>query len=147
MTTQHDIDEADIRQRIERLVAAVRSMDIGGLQPLYAPDIVTFDVQGPLQRIGAEAKEKNWAEAFAAFAGPLDYEIRDLSITVSGDLAVAHGFGRLSGRLRSGSTIPGFWVRWTACLRRVNGDWLIAHDHVSVPLDVESGRGLVNLEP
>jgi ketosteroid isomerase-like protein len=147
MTTRHDIDEAEIRQRIERLVATVRSMDVASLQMLYTPDVVTFDVQGPLQRIGAVAKGKNWEEAFAAFAPPLEYEIRDLSISVGGDLALAHGFGRLSGKLRSGSTIPGFWVRWTACLRRLDGDWLIAHDHVSVPIDLESGRGLVNLEP
>jgi ketosteroid isomerase-like protein len=62
MTTRHDIDEAEIRQRIERLVATVRSMDVASLQALYTPAVVTFDVQGPLQRIGAVAKRKNWEE-------------------------------------------------------------------------------------
>jgi hypothetical protein len=28
-----------------------------------------------------------------------------------------------------------------------DGNWLITHDQVSVPMDVESGRALRNLEP
>ena len=40
-----------------------------------------------------------------------------------------------------------FWLRWTACFRRIDGNWLIAHDQVSVPVDPESGRALLNLEP
>jgi ketosteroid isomerase-like protein len=28
-----------------------------------------------------------------------------------------------------------FWLSWTACSRKIDGTWLIAHDHVSVPVD------------
>ena len=97
--------------------------------------------------MGAEAKRGNWVEAFAMFQRPLDYELRDLAITASGDVAFAHGFARLSGMLKNGTSGGGFWVRFTACLRKIDGTWLIAHDHASVPLDVESGRALLNLEP
>jgi hypothetical protein len=31
--------------------------------------------------------------------------------------------------------------------RKIDGNWLIAHDQVSVPLDLESGRALLNLRP
>jgi ketosteroid isomerase-like protein len=41
----------------------------------------------------------------------------------------------------------GYWVRSTTCFRKIDGRWLIAHDQVSVPLDLESGRALLNLEP
>jgi ketosteroid isomerase-like protein len=147
MATQHAIDEAVIRQRIDQLVEAIRAMDLDGLRPIYAPDIVTFDVSGPLQRVGVEAKLGNWAEAFAAFQRPLGYEVRDLTITVGGDLAFGHCFGRLSGTSKNGSRAGGFWVRATFCLRKIDGNWLIAHDHASLPLDVESGRALLHLEP
>jgi hypothetical protein len=30
---------------------------------------------------------------------------------------------------------------------KTDGNWLIAHDHVSVPLDVASGRALLDLKP
>jgi ketosteroid isomerase-like protein len=39
------------------------------------------------------------------------------------------------------------WLRWTACFRKIDGNWLIVHDQVSVPVDPESGRALLNLEP
>jgi ketosteroid isomerase-like protein len=146
MATAHAIDEAEIRQRIDKLVEAIRAMDLEGVKPSYAPDIVSFDAQPPLQHVGAEAKWKNWVDVFTVYQRPLGYEIRDLTITSGGDVAFAHGFSRLSGTLKNGDR-SGFWVRWTACFRKIDGNWLIAHDHVSVPLDVESGRALLNLEP
>jgi hypothetical protein len=30
---------------------------------------------------------------------------------------------------------------------RVGGEWLIAHDQVSVPFDMRSGQGVADLEP
>ncbi len=140
MAAQHAVDQADIRQLIDTLVDAVRAMDLDALRSIYAPDIVTFDVTGPLQRVGAEAKLGNWVEAFAAFQHPLGYEIRDLTITSSGGVAFAHGLARLNGTLKNGASGGGFWVRFTGCLRKIDGQWLIEHDHASVPLDLASGR-------
>lgn len=36
MATQHAIDEADIRARIDKLVEAVRAMDLEGVKAIYA---------------------------------------------------------------------------------------------------------------
>jgi ketosteroid isomerase-like protein len=147
MTTRYAVDEADIRRRIDNLVEAIRAMDLERLKTMFAPDVVSFDVGPPLQRAGVEGKMENWADAFAAFQPPLGYEIRDLAITSGGEVAFARGFARLSGTLKNGKATGGFWVRYTACFRKLDGDWLIAHDHVSAPLDVESGRALLTLEP
>jgi uncharacterized protein (TIGR02246 family) len=146
MATQHGIDEADIRRQIDKAVEAIRAMDLEGLKSIYAPNIVSFDVNPPLQHVGAEAKWKNWEEAFAVFQRPLGYEIRDLTITLDGDVAFAHSLNRLSGTLKNGNRSD-FWVRATFCFRKIDGNWLIAHDHVSVPLNPESGRALLDLEP
>ena len=146
MATRLAIDEADIRQRINKAVEAIRAMDLEGVKPIYAPDIVSFDIVPPLQHVGAEAKWKNWEEVFTAYRSPLGYEIRDLTITVAGDVAFGHSLNRISGTLRNGDR-SGFWVRWTTCFRKIDGTWLIVHDQVSVPLDVQSGRALLNLEP
>src|SRR5262252_7665924 len=62
--------------QIDKLVESIRAMDLEGAKSIYAPDIVTFDVGGPLQRVGAEAKGNNWEEAFAMFQRPPGYEIR-----------------------------------------------------------------------
>ena len=144
MATQRSIDEADIRRRIDKLAEAIRAMDLDSVMSIYAPDIVSFDIVPPLQHVGAEAKRKNWVDAFAVYQRPLGYEIRDLTLTVGDDLAFGHSLNRVSGTLKNGNR-TGFWLRATTCLRKIDGNWLIVHDQVSVPLDLESGRALMNL--
>lgn len=39
------------------------------------------------------------------------------------------------------------WVRATLGCRRVDGTWLITHDHESVPFDPESGMAVIDLAP
>ncbi len=146
MATQHAVDEADIRQLIDKLVEAVRTMDLEGVKSIYAPDVVSFDIVPPLQHVGAEAKWKNWADVFTAYQRPLGYQARDLTIVVGDDVAFGYSLNRISGTLKNGNSTD-YWVRWTACFRKVDGRWLIAHDHVSVPLDLDSGRALLNLNP
>jgi ketosteroid isomerase-like protein len=146
MAAQHAVDEAGIRQRIGELAEAISAMDLGGVKPVYAPDIVSFDIVPPLQAAGAAAKWHNWADVFTVYQHPLGYEIRDLTITVGDDVAFAHSLNRISGTLKNGNSAD-YWVRWTACFRKTDGNWLIAHDHVSVPTDMASGSALLNLKP
>lgn len=146
MANQHAVDEASIRRRIGDLVAAVSATDLDGVKLAYAPDIVSFDIEPPLQHVGAAAKWHNWEGFFTVYQRPVGYEMRDLTITVGDDVAFAHSLNRVTGTLKSGSSAD-YWVRWTACFRKIDSNWLIAHDHVSVPLDVASGRALLDLKP
>src|ERR1043165_3320949 len=102
MATQHAMDEAEIRQRIAKLIEAVRAMDIERVMPIYAPDIVSFDIEPPLRHMGSEAKKKNWLEVFAAYEHPLEYETRDLTISAGDDVAFGNALARLSGTLKNG---------------------------------------------
>jgi ketosteroid isomerase-like protein len=145
--TEQSSDEGDIRRRIDNLASAIRAGDLEGVMSMYATDVVSFDIEPPLQHVGAVAKRKNWARVFEMYERPLCYDVRDLTITVGNDAAFAHSLNRLSGTLKSGTTTAGFWVRATTCFRKVNGQWQIAHDQVSVPLDVATGAALLNLEP
>ncbi len=146
MATSRARDEADIRRRIDTLLAALRAMDLEGVMALYAPDIVSFDIGPPLRHVGAAAKRKNWVDAFAAYQPPLGYEMRGLTITVGDDVAFGHSLNQISGTLQNGQRTA-LWLRWTACLRKIDGNWLIAHDQVSVPADFASGRALLDLAP
>jgi ketosteroid isomerase-like protein len=146
VAAHHAVDEAGIRQRIDQLVRAVRAMDLEGVKPMYAPDMVSFDIVPPLQPAGAQAKWSNWAEVFTACQRPLGYEVRGLTLTVGEDVAFGHSLNRVSGRLKNG-TRTGYRVRWTGCFRKIGGTWLIVHHQVSVPFDADSGRALLNLQP
>jgi ketosteroid isomerase-like protein len=146
MPSSREAAEAQIRQQVNKIAEGIRARDLEGLQRLYTPDVVSFDVEPPLQHAGVAAKMKNWANVFAIFQDAT-YEVRDLTVTVGDDVAFGHGFGRLGGTLKNGAATSGMWVRATFCFQRVDGNWLIAHDQVSVPLDISSGKGVTDLEP
>ena len=124
MATQHEIDESDIRQRIDKLAQAIRAKDLETAMSVYAPEIVSFDFEPPLQHVGAEAKRRNWVGAFTAYEHLLGYEIRDLAITVGDDVAFAHSLNRISGVLKNGSRTD-FWLRATTGFSEVR--WQLAH--------------------
>ncbi|MFZ0452923.1 MAG: nuclear transport factor 2 family protein [Ignavibacteriaceae bacterium] len=140
---QNAIDETDIQRQIEDHVKALCNMDLEGLMSIYSPDIVSFDVEGTY--LGTEAKRKAWVNVFSMIEPPLNYEIRDLTITIGSDVAFAYSYNRLSGKMKNGQQI-GYWVRYTACFRKINGNWLIVHEQVSVPVDIENGRVLLDFK-
>ncbi|MFI7672330.1 YybH family protein [Actinophytocola sp. NPDC049390] len=141
-----DRNEIEIRQHIGKIVEGIEAKDFDTLRRLYASDVVSFDVEPPLEHVGVEAKVRNWTNVFTIFQ-EATYELRELTVTVGGDVAFAHGFGRLSGTLRDGTTTNGMWVRATYGLRKTAEGWLIAHDQASVPFDIRTGRGVTDLEP
>jgi ketosteroid isomerase-like protein len=58
-TRQGSAAEAEIRQRIDTLVEAIGAMDLDTVMSMYAPDVVSFDIEPPLQHVGAAAKRNN----------------------------------------------------------------------------------------
>ncbi len=138
--------EALIRQRIEELAKALRAKDIDAVMSIFAPDLVSFDIVPPLRYVGADNKRRAWQEAFAIYTGPFDYELHELNVTTEGELAFVHSLNHVTATLASGH-VTDMWLRWTACFRRIDGVWLVVHDHVSVPADLEHGQAVVNLTP
>jgi len=138
-------DEAEIKGLIDTLIKSLHHKNIESLMPIYAQDVVSFDVTAPLQVIGADAFKKRWEEAFLIFQDPINYEVRDLNITVGYNVAFSHSLNRLSGTMNNGQQF-GPWVRWTACFRKINGKWLIAHHQASVPMDF-AGKAVLDLKP
>lgn len=139
-------EEAAIKRVIERGVEAIRAKDLDGVMSMYAPELVSFDIVPPLQYVGTDAYRKQWQEVFSLFPGPIGYEITDLSITVGDEVAFAHSFNRLSATMSNGQKV-GNWLRWTACFRKIEGRWLIAHMQASVPVDLATGKAVLDLKP
>ena len=139
-------DEAAIQRLLDDGIRSLRDKNIEGVMSIYAPEVVSFDIVPPLRYIGADAFRKVWEEVFFVYQGPIDYEIHDLSITVGDDVAFTHSFNRLSATMNNGQKI-GNWLRWTACFRKINGKWLIVHMQASVPVDLETGKAVLDLKP
>jgi ketosteroid isomerase-like protein len=67
MATQREAGEAEIRRQIDKIVEGIGAKDLDGLRRLYAADVVSFDVEPPLQHVGVEAKMKNWEKVFTSW--------------------------------------------------------------------------------
>jgi ketosteroid isomerase-like protein len=139
-------NEAQIRALIDDRAKAVRAKDVNGAISSIAPDILSFDVVNPLQHVGSDASRKRAEEWFSSFQGPIGYEIRDLSITAGETLGFSHGLSAVSATRPDGGQLD-MWWRTTVCFRKIEGKWMITHEHNSVPFDVESGKASLDLKP
>lgn len=125
--------EAQVRERLDEWTKAVRARDIEGVLAHHSPDMVMFDVPPPDQWRGMKAYRESWELFFRYF--PKEggvFEITEMDIVVSGDLACGYGLLRCGERGAS-DTFP---VRLTVCLRRIDGAWTIVHEHHSVPAPI-----------
>lgn len=149
-TTQNAVSEVDIRERIDSLLDAVRTGDLETLRAIFAPNVVSFDIEAPLRHLGAEKKMANWEQVFTVFQLPLEYETRDLTVLVDGDLAVVYSLNHMNASMNP-AIAPGgkidYWLRWTSAWRKIDGQWLIVHDQVSVPTYFPEGRAAMDLMP
>jgi uncharacterized protein (TIGR02246 family) len=139
-------DEAEIKRVLEGGVEAIRDKNIEGVMSLYAQDVVSFDIVPPLRYVGADAFRKAWEAVFSSFQGPIGYEMHDPTITVGDDVAFSYSLNRISGTMNNGLKTD-LWLRWTACWRSINGKWLIVHHQNSVPVDLQTGRAVLDGKP
>ena len=138
--------EAPLRKLIDGRAEAVRSKDVNAAMSNYSPDVRMFDVVTALEMVGVDACRKRTEEWFSSFDGPIGYEIRDLSITSCADAAFSHSLNRVIATRADGSRLE-MWWRATVCYHKIDGRWLITHEHNSVPFDGASGKALLDLEP
>jgi ketosteroid isomerase-like protein len=138
--------ESDVRVLLESRSEAMRAKDIDRLMTLYSPDIVYFDLVPPLRYAGAAELRDRFLDWFGRWESPIGQDISDVNVLGSGDVAVAHMLIRASGTLNGGREV-GYWVRTTNGCRLSNDRWLITHEHVSLPVDMASGRAVMDLVP
>jgi ketosteroid isomerase-like protein len=124
--------ELTLRQRIDELAQAIRDKDIDRLMTFYARDVVVFDVRPPLDTCGTDAYRQNFEHWFAAFEGPLSFEFNNLSISAGESTAFCHYLALVVGSKPGGRT-TGYWARGTTCFERRDGEWLVTHEHISMP--------------
>lgn len=139
-------DEAAIQRLLDDGIGSLREKNIEGLMAMFAQGVVTFDIAPPLRYMGADALRKLWEAVFSSVQGPIGYELHDLNITVGDDVAFSHSLNRISGTMNNGQRIA-VWLRWTACFRKIGGKWLIVHHQNSVPVDMEHGKAVLDLNP
>ncbi len=141
-------DEAAIRTLEDRFAAAFNAGDIDGIMKNYIPDnsLVVFDVVPRSEYRGADAYRKDWEDLFSHFMDTPKISITDLGITVEGNIGFGHSFQRVTGTDVQGHSIDRT-VRVTDGYRKIGGNWLIVLEHVSVPVDLSTGKPDLTTRP
>lgn len=141
-------DQGQIKALEDRFLAAFKAKDLAAIMSCYVSGegLFVFDVIPPRQYVGFEAYKKDWQDFLALFDGPVNVEISDLSITGDDRIAFGHSIQHVSGKLKEGKTFD-LTVRVTDGYRKVNGQWLVAHEHVSVPVDIFTGKPDLTSKP
>jgi ketosteroid isomerase-like protein len=132
-------DEASVRALETRFAAAVTAGNIPAIMKNYGPDVFVFDLVPPRQYVGAAAYSKDWQAFFAGFSGPVHLEISDLAISSDGTIAYSHSIQHITGADPSGAKVD-ITARVTDIYRKIEGDWRIVQEQVSVPVDLASGK-------
>jgi ketosteroid isomerase-like protein len=138
--------QSEVHELLDSRSEAIRIKDIDRLMALYSPDIVYFDLVPPLQYVGSAALRGRFSQWFDAWRSSIGLEIRDLTIVADGDVAAAFMLLRASGTLKNGLEV-GYWVRASNTFRRLHHGWLITHEHVSLPVDIETRSAVMDLVP
>jgi ketosteroid isomerase-like protein len=142
--SRRDIDE--IKAAYSAWQHAFATRDLNGIMAIYAPDVVAYDLVPPLQFVGADAYRKDYETFLSQFKGPVKSTIPNIHIDQTGDTAFAFGLERIRGTLADGTAVD-LWVRFTDGWKRKDGHWVVAHEHVSVPVDVATGKARLDLTP
>jgi ketosteroid isomerase-like protein len=134
VTQPAETAERQIKTLVEGWADAVRRHDLSSILAYHDEDIVMFDVPPPLQSKGMDEYKKTWDLFFKYHEPSQAFDIEELAITAGENVAFAVaimrcGSGTFSGPPKEG----GFLFRLTVGLRKVDGDWRIAHEHHSVP--------------
>jgi uncharacterized protein (TIGR02246 family) len=142
-TSDPKSDEQAIRALEARFAAGYRAKDLKAIMSVYAPgaELFVFDASPPRQYVGFDAYKKDWEGFFEAYPGPLDtFEVQDLAVETSGALAFSHSVQHVIATAKDGSKLN-LTTRVTDAYRKIHGQWLIVVEHVSIPVDLDTGKG------
>ena len=125
-------DETAIRELVENWARAVRVKNLNGILANHSPDILMFDVPPPVQSKGIEAYKNTWDPFFSWSRDFGVFDFTEMNITAGNDVAFVAALMRCAGAEANGNKIE-LEFRLTIGLRKIGGQWIVMHEHHSIP--------------
>jgi uncharacterized protein (TIGR02246 family) len=124
-------DEDEIEDLLREWAAAIRARDLEGVVARHTENVLMFNVPPPSRGLRGIAEYRaSWPPFFEYIASGAEFEFVELKVTTGVVVAYA------SALLRCGTPDelardPDNLLRLTVGLRRIDGEWRIAHEHHS----------------
>ncbi|HKN00549.1 MAG TPA: nuclear transport factor 2 family protein [Candidatus Binataceae bacterium] len=141
-------DTAAIKAVEQNFVAGVQAKNADRIMSNYqkSPDLIVFDLIPPRQYTGWDAYRTDWQGVLAGCKDAPAMEMNDLIVEGDKRYAYGHNIQHLTCTTTGGQKLD-VTFRVTDAYKKIAGKWLIVHEHVSVPVDLETGKPDMNSKP
>ena len=126
--------ESEVRTIVQNWCKAISEGDRMAILAHHSSDLLMFDFPGTVK--GLDAYDKTWDFFFTAPQGVISFVPREIAVSAGDDIAfvscMVHCEGTSAGAVD---------LRLTTGLRKVGDEWVIVHEHHSVPTKEERLTG------
>ena len=136
-----------IRAALAAYQAAVLAKDVEAFVSIYADDARIFELWGTWEHDIASWREM--AKGWFAFLGDQRSVVsaHDVRTQVAGDMALLSASLTYTAVDAAGAQLRALDNRLSWVLRQRGGRWVVVHEHTSVPLAHEDGKGILKRPP
>lgn len=140
--------QTGIRALEHNLAEAVKAKDIDKIMANYTvnENLVVFDVMPPRQYTGWQAYKEDWQKFLGGCKDSPTMEISELVIQGGATFAYSHSIQHMACTDQQGKKLD-LILRVTDGYANFKGTWLIAHEHISVPVDLATGKADLQSQP
>jgi len=138
--------EQELRALFDAWFNASQAKDIEGSMAPIATNVLAYEHEQPLQHSGIAALREICQAGLDAATDKFRWDVPDMKIIIRGDIAVTWGLNRMHFE-PAGKPASDSWSRGTRIFQRLGGRWQMIHQHVSYPMDPESGKASTDLKP
>lgn len=128
------------QQLIDIVIAMSRAQTAEDFIRAWADDVVFFDVIS-CSTSGIERVTEEWRYHFEHIVN-LRAEVLEIRAHASGDVGFVHSVQHFEADGVNGWNDIDIVFRQTDCFRKRDGEWLLVHQHASLPIDFASGMAM-----
>ena len=138
--------EVDLLAVFDAWFDASERKDLDASMAPIADDIVSYEHSAPLEVRDIEQLRAECKAGFDQASDEFRWDIPDLRIIVRGDIAITWGLNRIAD-YEAGKLKSEMWSRGTRVFQHRDGRWQMIHQHVSFPMDPQTGVARTDLKP
>lgn len=138
-----------VQDVLENYKSAIYEKDVEQFVSAYASDIHIYDCWGNWESTGISSWKEivnGWFNGLREDGVLLKTDFNDLVIEENSNLAFVHCAVTFAVYNESGEKVRQMTNRFTFGLRKENESWTIIHEHSSLPISMETGKGIFNLK-
>ena len=137
----------NVQDILDNYKSAIYEKDVERFLSAYHPDIHIFDSWNTWECIGISKWRqmvKEWFTGLSEEGVSLKVDFGDLVIEENSNIAIVYCAVKFIAHSQSAEMLRQMSNRFTFCLKKENECWTIIHQHSSLPINIENGKGMFN---